>query len=306
MDIALVTGTTDLPFDVAAVDTPLVAALEGRGVRVHRPVWHDPAVAWDRFDLALVRTTWDYHHRREAFVVWAAAAGDATRLWNPPDALRWNTHKSYLLELEERGAPVVPTAWLGRGDRIDLGALLAARDWSVAVLKPAVGASAEGLLRVAAGLPAEVADPGDGPAGAVGLATAQRHLDALLAAGDVLVQPYLDAVESQGELSVVVVDGTVTHAVRKRPAADDFRVQEEYGGHATVETPDAEVAALARWVVEATGAPLLVARVDLLQDAVGTWQLAELELTEPDLFLAAAPAAADHLADAIVARAGGS
>lgn len=302
MDIALVTGTTDLPFDVAAVDAPLVVALERRGVRVHRPVWHDPAVAWDRFDLALVRTTWDYHHRREAFVAWAAAAGDATRLWNPPDALRWNTHKSYLLELEERGAPVVPTAWLGRGDRIELGALLTARDWSVAVVKPAVGASAEGLLRVDADLSPEAAGAG----GAVGLAAAQRHLDDLLVAGDVLVQPYLDAVESQGELSVVVVDGTVTHAVRKRPADDDFRVQEEYGGQATVETPDAEVAALARWVVEATGAPLLVARVDLLQDAVGTWQLAELELTEPDLFLAAAPAAADHLADAIVARAGGS
>jgi glutathione synthase/RimK-type ligase-like ATP-grasp enzyme len=299
MDIALVTGTADLPFDVAAVDEPLVAALERRGARLHRPVWHDPSVAWEAYDLALVRTTWDYHHQRDRFVAWAAAAGDATSLWNPPDVLRLNTHKGYLLELEDRGAPVVPTAWLGRGDTIDLGALLAARGWPRAVLKPAVGASAEGLVRVAADLDDDRAD-------VVGLRTAQRHLDDLVAVGDALVQPYLDAVEREGELSVVVVTGEVTHAVRKRPAAGDFRVQEEYGGRAVVEDPDAEVVALARWVVEATGAEVLVARVDLLQDGAGSWQLAELELTEPDLFLTAAPAAAERLADAIVARTAGS
>jgi glutathione synthase/RimK-type ligase-like ATP-grasp enzyme len=312
MDIALVTGSAELPFDVAAVDAPLVAALERRGARLHRPVWHDAAVAWDGYDLALVRTTWDYHHRREAFVAWAVAAGEATQLWNPPDVLRWNTHKSYLLELEDRGAPVVPTAWLGRGDRIDLASLLAARDWRTAVVKPAIGASAEGLVRVAADRPNDRPDPAvasgapDAPAGVVGLATAQRHLDDLLAAGDVLVQPYLAAIEAHGELSVVVIDGAVTHAVRKRPATGDFRVQEEYGGQAVVEVPGAEVAALARWVVEATGAEVLVARVDLLQGGAGSWQLAELELTEPDLFLTAAPAAAERLADAIVARTAGS
>jgi glutathione synthase/RimK-type ligase-like ATP-grasp enzyme len=298
MDIALVTGTADLPFDVGAVDRPLLTALERRGARLHQPVWHDSTVPWDRFDLALVRTTWDYHHQRDRFVAWAAAAGGSTRLWNPPDVLRWNTHKSYLLELEDRGAPVVPTAWLGQGDTIDLAALLTARDWPTAVVKPAVGASAEGLVRVAV-------DAGDAdPAGRVGLPAAQRHLDALLTTGDVLVQPYLEAIEAQGELSVVVIDGEVTHAVRKRPAGGDFRVQEEYGGAAVVEDPDPQVAALARWVVDATGVEVLVARVDLLQDGAGSWQLAELELTEPDLFLAAAPAAAERLADAVLARAG--
>jgi glutathione synthase/RimK-type ligase-like ATP-grasp enzyme len=156
--------------------------------------------------------------------------------------------------------------------------------------------------------PAASAAEGEGVEGAgpAGLRAAQRHLDELLTDGDVLVQPYLAAIESGGELSVVVIDGEVTHAVRKRPATGDFRVQEEFGGWAVAETPDAEVAALARWVVEATGAEVLVARVDLLQDGAGSWQLAELELTEPDLFLAAAPAAAERLAAAIIARVGAS
>jgi glutathione synthase/RimK-type ligase-like ATP-grasp enzyme len=289
LDVALVTGSVEVP-EVGDVDRPLVAALERHGARVHRPVWHDPEVAWEGFDLALVRTTWDYHHRRDEFLAWAGGVAACTRLWNPADVLRWNTHKSYLLELEDRGAPVVPTAWLGRGDAIDLAALLAARDWPDAVVKPAVGASAEGLVRVSARVRAA-------------LTAGQRHLDALLAEGDALVQPYLAGVERRGELSVVVVAGEVTHAVRKRPAAGDFRVQEEYGGRAEPVPVTREVAALARWVVDATATELLVARVDLLEDDTGALQLAELELTEPDLFLFAAPEAADRLAAAIVDRA---
>jgi glutathione synthase/RimK-type ligase-like ATP-grasp enzyme len=292
VDVALVTGSFDLPI-LGDVDRPLVDALDRRGVHVHRPVWHDGDVAWDRYDLALVRTTWDYHHRRDEFVAWASRAAAATQLWNPADVLRWNTHKSYLLELEERGAPVVPTAWLGQGDTIELAVLLAARGWPRAIVKPAVGASADGLLRV------------DTVAGPEALDAGQRHLDELLADGDAMVQPYLDAVERRGELSVVVVDGEVTHAVRKRPAAGEFRIQEEYGGRAEPEPVAPEVAALARWIVEATATPLLVARVDLLEDATGALQLAELEVTEPDLFLEAAPDAAERLATAIVDRVAG-
>jgi glutathione synthase/RimK-type ligase-like ATP-grasp enzyme len=291
VDVALVTGTGGPSF-VTEVDLPLTAALRTRGATVHHPVWHDPQVDWDAYDVAVVRTTWDYPARRDEFVDWAARAGEATRLWNPADVLRWNTHKSYLLELEERGAPVVPTAWLGAGDRVVLAELLATRAWRRAVIKPAVAAGSDGLLRVDV-------DADDDPG-----AAAQAHLDGLLAAGDVMVQPYLPSVEQRGELSVIVVDGAVTHAVRKIPPGGEFRVQEEFGGRYAVEPVNAEVASLARWIVDATGAQLLVARVDLLEDDTGTLQLAELEATEPDLYLGVVPEAAGPLADAIVARVG--
>jgi glutathione synthase/RimK-type ligase-like ATP-grasp enzyme len=289
VDVALVTGTGGPSF-VTEVDVPLTASLSVRGATVHHPVWHDQRVDWSAYDVAVVRTTWDYPARRDEFVDWAARAGEVTRLWNPADVLRWNTHKSYLLELEERGAPVVPTAWLGRGDRIVLAELLAARGWDRAVVKPAVAAGSDGLLRIALD-----ADGDPGP-------TAQAHLDQLLVAGDVMVQPYLPSVEQRGELSVIVVDGAVTHAVRKVPPGGEFRVQEEFGGRYAVEPPNAEVASLARWIVDATGAELLVARVDLLEDDTGTLQLAELEATEPDLYLGVVPAAAEPLAAAILAR----
>ncbi|MFA9444563.1 RimK family alpha-L-glutamate ligase [Egicoccus sp. AB-alg6-2] len=285
MHVALVTAASGPDF-IAEVDAPLAAALRTRGVEVHEPRWDDTAVDWGAFDLAVVRTTWDYPGRRKAFVAWAESTAERTRLLNSADVLRWNTHKSYLLELEERGAPVVPTAWLGRGDEVVLDDLLASRGWDRAVVKPAVGAGASGLARVRRG------EPGG-----------QDHLDAEVAAGDVLVQPYLPAVETRGELSVVVVEGEISHAVRKTPDDGEFRIHEEFGGRHHVEDLDVDTAALARWIVESTGHDLLLARVDLIEDELGQPQLVELEATEPDLYLRLHPEAADRVADAIVRRA---
>ncbi len=303
MQVALVTGTG--PDFVSEVDGPLTAALRRRGAAVHLPRWDDASVDWSRFDLALVRTTWDYTARRDDFVAWAAAAASCTQLWNSADVLRWNTHKSYLLELEERGAPVVPTAWLGQDDRVDLAALLSIRSWDRAVIKPAVAAGSEGLARVRVvpgPPPGSPQDPPPGPTGELDIVAGQRHLDRLLAAGDVLVQPFLPAIERSGELSLIVVDGQVTHAVRKQPGPGDFRVQEGFGGSMQVVDPDPTARELARWIVQATGGELIVSRVDLVVDEVGTWQLVELEATEPDLYLRVAPAAAEPLADAVLRR----
>jgi len=291
--IALVTGSHAVDRQ-DRVDLPLVDALTDAGIDLGRPVWHDPAVDWADFDLVVVRTTWDYTPRRDEFVAWAAGVAERTRLVNPADVLRWNTHKSYLIELEERGAPVVPTAWVARGDRIDLAALLDRRGWARAIVKPAVSSGSDGLERV--------------DDDAASRERGQAHLDALTAAGDVMVQPYLAAIESVGELSVVVIDGAVTHAVRKRPRAGEFRIQEQHGGRYSVEDVDDAVAELARWVVRASGADLMLARVDLVEDDAGVLQLAELEATEPDLYLELSDAGTAALAEAIIARArpGGS
>jgi glutathione synthase/RimK-type ligase-like ATP-grasp enzyme len=195
---------------------------EARGVPFERPLWSDPAVDWSAYDLAVVRTVWDYTAHRDAFVDWAARVADLTTIENSADVLRWNTHKGYLLELEERGAPVVPTAWLGQGDAVDLADLCAARGWDEVVVKPAVAAGSDGLVRAA------------------GVAAAHRRaqdaVDALLAAGDVMVQPFRRRIV-EGELSLVAVEGRVTHAVRKRPADGEFRVQGRFGGRYAPEEP---------------------------------------------------------------------
>jgi len=298
MRIALVHGV-DLGADAfsgdrdpeGGIDVALHRALESRGVAFERPLWNDPAVDWSAYDLAVVRTVWDYTQDRDAFVAWAARAGDATTLENPADVLRWNTHKSYLLELEERGAPVVPTAWLGQGDRADLAALCAARGWDEVVIKPAVAAGSDGLVRV-----------GGGP---VAHRRAQDELDALLESGDVMVQPFRSRI-AEGELSLVAVEGRVTHAVRKRPAEGEYRVQGRFGGRYSPEEPTQEAVALAEWILEALGAPLLYARIDLVTADDGSLELGEVEATEPDLYLEHSEQGTMALVDAILRRAAGT
>lgn len=280
-------GVTDPEADV---DAPLRSALEARGAGVHRPLWSDPTIDWGRFDLAVVRTTYDYVDDRDDFVAWAARASNDVTLLNPADVLRWNTHKSYLIELEERGAPVVPTAWLAKGDDVRLGELLQLRGWSDVVLKPAIGAGSDGIVRVAE---ADAHDVG------------QDRLAALLARGDVMIQPFRPRI-ARGELSIIAIEGRITHAVRKIPAAGEFRVQGRFGGSYVRERLTDAASALAAWILETLGTPLLFARVDLVEADDGSLELAEVEATEPDLYLHQAPEAADILADAILRRAGGA
>ena len=294
MRLALVHGA-DLGADAfsgdrdpeGAIDVALHDALSARGIPFERPLWNDADVDWAAYDLAIVRTVWDYTVARDAFVDWAARAGALTRLENPPDVLRWNTHKGYLIELEERGAPVVPTAWLGRGDRVDLAELCGARGWDEVVIKPAVAAGSDGLVRA-----------GGGRAGHL---RAQEALDALLDAGDAMIQPFRPRI-AEGELSLVAVEGRVTHAVRKRPAEGEFRVQGRFGGTYVRETPAPDAVALAEWILQTLGTPLLFARVDLITADDGTLELGEVEATEPDLYLEQSEEGTTTLVDAIVAR----
>ena len=269
-----------------AIDAALHEALTARGIPFERPRWRDD-VDWSAYDLAVVRTAWDYTEDPVAFAAWAARTAAVVPVENPPDVLRWNTHKSYLLELEERGAPVIPTAWLGRGDTVDLAALCAARGWGDVIVKPAVAAASDGLVRV-----------GGGPAGH---RRGQDALDALVATGDVLVQPFRRRI-AEGELSLVAVDGRVTHAVRKRPAAGDFRVQGRSGGSYAPEVPAADAVRLAEWILSVVGTTLLYARVDLVAADDGTLELGELEATEPDLYLEYSEEGTRALVDAIVGR----
>jgi glutathione synthase/RimK-type ligase-like ATP-grasp enzyme len=269
-----------------SIDVALHEGLAARGIGFSRPLWNDPTVDWAAYDLAVVRTAWDYTSARDEFVRWAGRADALTRLENPADVLRWNTHKSYLMELEERGAPIVPTAWLGQGDRVDLAALCRARGWDDVVIKPAVAAGSDGLLRAG---------------GASGHRSAQDALEALLAVGDAMVQPFRSRI-SEGELSLVAVEGRVTHAVRKRPAEGEFRVQGRFGGRYARETPSAGAVRLAEWILGTLGPPLLFARVDLVTADDGTLELGEVEATEPDLYLEQSEEGTRALIDAILGR----
>lgn len=286
MRIALAT-CSNLP-DWEVDDQPLHAALRRRGVEIAHPVWDDRAVPWEDFDACLIRTTWDYMEKREAFVLWAEDVQHRTRLFNPASIVRWNTHKSYLRELGAGGAPVLPTVWLPRGAAVDVRAEMAARGWTRAFIKPMVGATARETLRV------ESTD--------ASLDEAQAHLDRMLAAEDMMLQPYLPSVETEGERSAIFIDGRLSHAVRKVPVRGDYRVQDDFGAHDEPAALTEEEGAMACSVVGQVKADLLYARVDFLLDDAGHPRLTELELVEPSLFFRHEPRAGQVLAEALCRR----
>lgn len=270
-------------------DRPFHAALVARGVGVEQPAWNDPGVDWHRYDAALLRTPWDYQEQVEAFLAWCDSTAAGVPLWHGPDVVRWNARKTYLADLAALGVPVAPTAWIPRGGLPDLASVLDARGWRRAFVKPVVGATARHTLRFSRD---EVA-----------------AAEAFVAAVDepMLLQPYLEAVETEGELSVVVVDGRPTHGVRKVPKAGDYRVQDDFGATDHPHPVEGELAALAEQALDAAAShlgfaePWLYARVDALR-CDGRLVLNELEVIEPSLFFRHAPHAAEALADAVVRR----
>lgn len=264
----------------------LLAALRGRAVAARPAVWDDPAVDWAAFDLAVIRSTWDYAPRRDQFVAWAESV---PRLANPAAVIRWNTDKRYLTHLSARGIPVVPTTFLAPGEPARFP------PEGEFVVKPAVGA---GGLDTARYRPDERARAGE-------------HVRELHAAGrTAMVQPYLAGVDVAGESALLYVGGHYSHSIRKDAllTGPEGEVEGLYREESiSAGEPDPAEVALAEAALAAVpgGADqLLYARADLLPGPDGAPVLLELELTEPSLFLGHRTRAVEMFAIAIAAAAG--
>jgi hypothetical protein len=128
-----------------------------------------------------------------------------------------------------------------------------------------------------------------------------ESVDEILADRGVLLQPFLPEILTGGELSLLFFDGIFSHAVCKRPAPGDYRVQFQYGGtNETVDVDPALVAQARACVLAAPSLPVY-ARVDGLVKG-GQFLLMELEVFEPLMFLARHPDAPSRFARAIHAR----
>ncbi len=264
-------------------------------MRVEAAVWSDPVVDWTSYDLTVIRSPWDYPTRRDAFVTWAEKVDG---LANPAAVIAWNTDKRYLRELVAAGVPAVHTQWVAPGEAWAPG------DAGEYVVKPAVSVGSRDTGRY------DLADPGH-------RRLAREHVARLGAAGrTTMIQPYLRAVDTAGETALIFLrDPAVgrlafSHAIRKGPMLTGPHLGVNEGLYVPEEVcartaRPAELAVGERALAAVPGGPdrLLYARVDLIPGSGGEPVLVELELTEPSLFLALAPGAADRFAAAIAALA---
>ena len=240
----------------------LATPLRQVGLTVASQPWTDP-VQKDQARLVMPLLAWGYHGRQaEWFAFLDGLERDGVRVANPATVMRWNSIKTYLAELAGKGAPVVPTHIC---DRLTDAAVQAAFDAfgsDELVVKPQISGGSHETIRV------------------------KRHgaLDGG-PSGPALIQPFLPAVGEEGELSLFYFDGCFSHAVTKVAVQGDFRVQPQFGGRVSEIAPEPEALRAAEMVLEAAGAPLTYARVDLIRGLEHTPQLMELEVIEPDLFL---------------------
>jgi len=243
------------------------------GIEVEQSPWTEPLAPG--FDAALGLGAWGYHlEPRRWLEVLSGWSGPP--LLNPPAVMAWNTRKTYLAELAAAGAPVTPTlAFDGELTPRDLQRARERFGVDTLVAKPAVAASGYGACRL---------EPGEVPP--TGL-------------GETLVQPFMDSVSGEGELSLFHFGGRFSHAVRKVAAEGDFRVQAEYGGAQPPTEAPAEALRAAAEVLAVAPSPLTYARVDMVRGPDGRFVLMELELIEPELYLGMAPDGGRLFADAV-------
>ncbi len=276
MHIAFATG--DRWPHLVAGDANAAAELTRRGHSVEPVIWDDPRCSWSHYDAVIIRSCWDYHRKLETFLAWIKGATDAgARIWNEPSLLSWNSDKRYLLELKAQHVPIVETVVVGEGGVITETIVKSLSSGGERfVIKPIVSASAEGLyILEASQLPHPVSRP-------------------------VLVQPFLPDI-ANGELSMIFLDGTFSHAVLKSPRSGDFRTQSEFGAVIRPASPRREESELAERVLHVLPRPPLYARIDVVHTSSGA-KLMELELIEPELFLDTDSGAVSRFADAVERR----
>ncbi|MFI8892394.1 RimK family alpha-L-glutamate ligase [Streptomyces paradoxus] len=266
----------------------LVRALRDAGADAVAVPWDDPDADWAAFDLALIRSTWDYSWRAEEFTAWTERCAKATRLANPAGVVRWNADKRYLGRLAEAAVPVVPTRYFAPGEPVDPPA-----DGEF-VVKPASGAGA----RYAARYPAGERD------------AAVRQAERMHAEGfTVMVQPYLTGIDTHGERALQFFGGRLLHAsVKGAVLAPGTPYDADKVAHPDLrpwEPTAAELAVAERALAAVPGdAELLYARVDLVTGPDGEPCVMELELIEPNLFLQLHPGSVPRVVEAVLAAAG--
>jgi hypothetical protein len=298
MRVAFVT-TCDLNAIHDDVDLPLqVVAFANAGIDLVHAAWEDETVAWDSFDLVVVRSPWNYVENLDEFRNWLGDQRGMTTFHNPVELIEWNIDKRYLADLAQRGVLIVPTAFVHSIK--EFRSAIQSFGSAEIVVKPSVSAGSRLTGR---------------------FLKADRAAEALateIFANDltVMIQPFAARIDSEGEIGTVLFDGVISHSFKKAAllAEDGQLVGGEYREQiSSVRTPDdvravvhaavnavTEIARQGSWI--STYEQLLYGRYDVVRLDDGSPALLEAELFEPCFFLPTDLDAADRFVAAVLRR----
>ncbi|WP_394693296.1 RimK family alpha-L-glutamate ligase [Hyphobacterium sp.] len=242
----------------------LSSACKHRLITLEEQIWDAPDLDLSPYEAAIIGTCWDYMEKPDLFLETLDKLGATTRLLNPVGTIKWNSDKSYLRNLSDQGIATIPTVWADRADERSIRSAFDTLGADDVVIKPRIGASAWRQARLKRSDPIPDA--------------------AALPPSACLIQPFLKAAESEGELTLLFFDRVFSHGLVKKPKAGDYRTQSMYGAKEEKADPPEDALAVAHAALESVAGPLLYARVDLMRGADGGWKVMELELIEPYLY----------------------
>jgi len=248
----------------------LFEPLQELGWQVELVPWQERGVDWERYTAVYLCCPWDYPTAAAEFLARLEEVERSSALLvNDLALVRWSLPKTYLADLEQRGAAIVPTLWRTGFPARAFGQHFDELRTSRLIVKPVVSTNATDTFLL------------DREANSAELA----RLEDLFEGRDVLIQPFLANVQSEGEFSLFYFGGSYSHAILKTPKARDFRVQEEHGGTLQAVEPSAALRRAADHALGLVAPEPVYARVDLVRSDADEFQLMELELIEPSLYL---------------------
>ena len=275
--------TLDEPGDYVIDDELAIEPLADLGWDVSTVSWRQRKIPWSEFDAVVIRSTWDYWHEVPAFLDILAAVDRHTRLANSLELVRWNLRKTYLLDLAGKGVTVVETIWLDEFREGFVADCAGRLGTDQLVIKPVVGANGEDAYRIG---------PDEAP-------ERLREIEQRFRGRPCMAQPFMQNILSEGEYSLFYFGGAFSHAILKVPAHGEFRSQEERGAAIHPVTPEDCLRSAGRRAIAAVSPSPLYARIDLVRDANSDFEVMELELIEPSLYLRTDPAAPERFARAV-------
>ena len=254
-----------------SIDADLaIPHLEALGWQVDWVVWRGADIDWNDYAAVYIGTPWDYPEDPAQFMSLLQTIDNSQAvLVNDIRIIRWNIEKTYLRDLQQGGAAIVPTIY-GEGLRRDtLADYFAAHGTDRIIIKPVVSTNATDTFRLEKNPPEEV----------------MTRLLAAFSGRRFMVQPFIASIQNEGEYSLFYIDNTFSHAIQKTPKSDDFRVQEEHGANIERVEPEAALIAAADKALAIVKPAPLYARCDFVRAEDGTFLVMELELIEPSMYL---------------------
>ena len=223
----------------------LLNAIRSRGAQAEHKSWRrTPAEEFARADLVLPICFWDHQGALLHFLRWVDEVETAGgNLINPPDILRWNFRKTYLLELLQAGLSVPPTSHVTDINPQKVERVMRSENWPSVVVKPVIGQDGHEIVKLRIGQRANwpsLRFPGQ----------------------EALVQVFQPDITEFGETTLTFFEGKFSHAVQRHLRAGEWRANRQFEARAEAITVSEAVIQQARRYLSVVPGNPVYARAD--------------------------------------------